>query len=147
MYWDIRDICFCVHTVCECNYILKCSNYPLWIFEKQEATEVPCCPLMISNERCFKHINCIHVSISVTSGVLLVPSTLSIWYGCPAGGNLVSDASNFSTGCRLLLEDSQSSPLLIYLTLFSSWSNFLFPSPLDVFNSMSSDIMAAELNF
>lgn len=53
---------------------------------------------MNPNECCFKYISCIRVSISATRGTLLVPSTLNIRYRWPAGGNLVSDASNFPQG-------------------------------------------------
>lgn len=94
------------------------SNCPLWIFEQQQVTEVPCCPLMNPNECCFKHINGIHMSISATTGALLAPSTFSILYGRPAGGNLVSVPCNFPQGAGSSWRSA--SPLPVSFTWYYS---------------------------
>lgn len=127
MYWNIRDNYFCVHTICACIRYSNSRNCPLWIFKQQEVTEVPCCPFRNPNE-----------SISATARVLLVPSTLTIWYGCPAGGNLVADASN-----------NTASPLHYSFTWQYSVVEAISCShgPLNVFTSMSADITVAEFYF
>lgn len=71
------------------QYIFKFSNCLLWILKQQEVTELPCCPLKNPNEcrvnQCYN-----------TSAPL--PSTLCNQYMCPAGGNFVSNATNFPQG-------------------------------------------------